>query len=87
MKTTRSLRHLRYLALNFMHDRAAAAQHAAELGTAVASLNGLLPDDGKAIAFAAAALLVAGCAGMREVSFKALDREISVELQAMGEKP
>ena len=76
MTRRESLQRLRYLACNFMQDRAGAAQHAAELGAAVASLDGILPDNGRAIAFAAAALLFAGCAGMRQFAFETLESEI-----------
>ena len=76
MTRRESLQRLRYRACTFLQDRAGAAQHAAELGAAVASLNGIWPDSGRAIAFATAALLFAGCAGMRDFYFRELDAEI-----------
>lgn len=84
MNTRSELRRLRYVASVFASDHATAAQLAPEIGALVAALDGALADDGRAVAFAAAALLFAGCAGMREVSFKALDHEISAALRAVG---
>ncbi len=80
----KQLKRLQFLACKFVHDRADAAACAAEIGAAVAALNGVLPDDGRQIAFAAAALLFAGSIGMREVSLKALDHEISAAFRAIG---
>jgi hypothetical protein len=78
------LNHLRYLACTFMQDRAGAAQTTAELAAAVASLDGILPDNGRSIAFAAAALIFAGCAGMRQFAFDTLEREINMASPTRG---
>jgi len=76
------LENLRSLACAFIQDRLGAAQHATELGAAVVSLDGVLPDHGKAIAFAIAALLAARCSGMRDFYFCELDREIRAAFRA-----
>lgn len=84
MTSPKLLKKLQFLAAKFVHDRADAAQAAAEIGPLVAALDGVLHDDGKAIAFATAALLAAGCAGMREHCLGVLNSEITSAFRATG---
>jgi hypothetical protein len=77
MNTRAHLQRLRVLACTYVHDLPNAARIAAELGTAVAALDGTIFDDGKAIAFATAVLLFATCPGMREHAYQGVEREIA----------
>ena len=70
----KQLEKLRLLACQFVDEASPARAH--EIGTLVAALDGILPDDGKAISFCAALLLAARCRGIREFSLRALTSEI-----------